>query len=173
MMAMLRICKGLRPEPASPVPDVRGAVYGEALESTSGEITERAVEGGQGRCRAVFAPGALHRLAPPFTALHRPLLTRLISLHLHGDVPDPHVAQALLDRLEDALVVARVSDDQVPTHGDHPACHGPDVQVVDRCDPGDRGDAVVDLVERDAGRRRLQQDVRALLHEPPGAGEDE
>src|SRR6266571_182340 len=135
-------------------------------KAQAGRSPERAVEDGRGRYRMVEGPAAS-------TALYRPLLARLISLHLHGHMPDPHIAQALLHRLEHALVVAGISDDQVPTHGDHSACHGPHVQVVDRRDPGDRRDAVVDLVERDAGRRRFQQDVRALLYEPPGAGENE
>src|SRR5438094_9255074 len=72
MMAMLRICKGLRPEPASPVLDVRRAVYGEALESTSGEITDgKGGIGGRGGKEA-------HRRCRP-CRLYRPIRTSDLS----------------------------------------------------------------------------------------------
>src|SRR5438132_1474379 len=88
-------------------------------------------------------------------------------------MPDAHVPQARLHRFEHPLVVGWVLDDQVAAHRDHPAGDGPDVEVVHRGHAGDGRDPVVDVREGDVRGRRLQQHVRALLHQPPGAAEDQ
>src|SRR5437879_4360208 len=88
-------------------------------------------------------------------------------------MPDSHVPQACLDGFEHPLVVGRVLDDQVTAHRDHPAGDGPDVEVVHRRHAGDGRDPVVDVREGDVRGRRLEQHVRALLYEPPGAAEDQ
>src|SRR2546429_1736072 len=88
-------------------------------------------------------------------------------------MPDAHVPQACLDGFEHPLVVGRVLDDQVAAHRDHPAGDGPDVEVVHRGHAGDGRDPVVDVREGDVRGRRLEQHVRALLHQPPGAAEDQ
>src|SRR6266705_1887072 len=88
-------------------------------------------------------------------------------------MPDAHVPQACLDGFEHPLVVSRVLDDQVAAHRDHPAGDGPDVEVVHRRHAGDGRDPVVDVREGDVRGRRLEQHVRALLYQPPGAAEDQ
>src|SRR6266566_4711141 len=88
-------------------------------------------------------------------------------------MPDAHVPQARLHRFEHPLVVGWVLDDQVAAHRDHPAGDGPDVEVVHRGHAGDGRDPVVDVREGDVRGRRLEQHVRALLHQPPGAAEDQ
>src|SRR6266702_411420 len=88
-------------------------------------------------------------------------------------MPDAHVPQACLDGFEHPLVVSRVLDDQVAAHRDHPAGDGPDVEVVHRGHAGDGRDPVVDVREGDVRGRRLEQHVRALLYQPPGAAEDQ
>src|SRR5438552_6844645 len=96
-----------------------------------------------------------------------------IPLHLHRHMPDAHAPQACLDGFEHALVVGRVLDDQVAAHRDHPARDGPHVEVVHRRHAGDGRDPVVDVREGDVRGRRLEQYVRALLHQPPGAAQDQ
>src|SRR5436189_51631 len=88
-------------------------------------------------------------------------------------MPDSHVPQACLDGFEHPLVVGRVLDDQVAAHRDHPAGDGPDVEVVHRGHAGDGRDPVVDVREGDVRGRRLEQHVRALFYQPPGAAQDQ
>ena len=54
----------------------------------------------------------------------------LVSLELNRDVFDPEQAHRVVDVPQHVLVLVRLADDAVGTHGDHRRRHRPHVQIV-------------------------------------------
>ena len=95
-------------------------------------------------------------------------------LDLYRDVLDPAaVSQAVVDLLEDPLVLRGVGDDRVAAHGEVSAGEGPDVEVVDVLEGGHVTHRLVDLGEVDVSGGGLEEDVDGLPDEAPAADEDE
>src|SRR5690554_5776998 len=89
-------------------------------------------------------------------------------LELHGHVADAEaLVHAVVDLVQDALVLRRVAHDGVAAHGEEAAGHGPDVEIVHLVHAGDLLDGAAHLGQVDVPGHRLEQHVHGLADQLP------
>src|SRR5687768_7697296 len=95
--------------------------------------------------------------APTSLRMKMPLpLVHLLPFELNRHVADAEQPHGVVDVLEHVLLALRLADDRVSAHRDDAGGDGPDVEVVDRFDAGDRLQLGANGTERDVRRAGLE-----------------